>query len=464
MSSIILTCARCHGPVAVPQELSGRWVSCPNCGMQFAALTSEPPSQQPYAPLGTPPRRQRSWMQLGWLLTAVTGMLAATLIIFAIAQVQVGPPSPGSAEPAPPAIARAPDHPSAPAPTALDRGEDESSDWDDLPPIPPPVWIPELPFDPAPVPEPDRPPEEPRPRLIRPTNPRTETPIPLEEPAPKETPPSASAVDLAVLKRLNAHRKLVGLGPVGIDPTLSEGCTAHARYLVRNQGNSSLGGLRVHGESTGLRGYTKSGATAGARSVIMQGMGMARAFWQVNAVDGWIATLYHRLPLLHPDLQKVGVGYATSGEGRFYVAVLDARSGLPRRGRVRTAQFRSVIYPANDQKNVPCVFSFGAPEMPNPIPNNGNSRDAGYPITVTFFDAWSVDNVDATLTTGEGKECPVWLSTPKRPAYAGFPQQGTVCLIPKSPLRPLTTYSVAMSATVSGISWQETWKFVTASR
>ncbi len=345
-----------------------------------------------------------------------------------------------------------------------EQAEDEPSDRDELPPIPPPVWVPEMPADPAPALLPDILKEESRPNPVEPVRPRAEVPPQPADAIPAENPPPASAVDQAVLNRLNAHRKLVGIGPVALDAALSQGCIAHARYLVRNQGNPSLNGLGVHGEKSDLPGYTKSGATAAHRSVVMQGMGRARAFWQVAAVDGWIATLYHRLPLLHPDLQKVGVGYATSGDGRYYVAVLDSRSGLPRRGRVRSAQFRSVIYPANDQRNVPCVFSLGAPEMPNPIPNNGNSRDAGYPITVTFHDAWSVDNVQATLTAGRSKETPVWLSTPRQPAYPGFPQQGTVCLIPRSPLKPLTTYSVTMSATVSGIPWEQTWKFVTGNR
>jgi hypothetical protein len=33
-----LTCSACHACLKVPDELVGRWVICPRCGQQFAAL------------------------------------------------------------------------------------------------------------------------------------------------------------------------------------------------------------------------------------------------------------------------------------------------------------------------------------------------------------------------------------------------------------------------------------------
>ena len=258
MPAVIVLCPRCKDSVAVPEELSGRWVTCSSCGMQFAAFTS--PSDRPtHSPMILPERSPRAWMKLGWILTTATGIVAAILILFAVAQLQVSEPSASTTSPAPSAIAQAGDRGREPRPAISEEAQDEPSDWDELPAIPPPAWLPEMPPDPAPALLPDIPREEPRPRRVRPT--RDLAPEPAEA-IPAENPPPASAVDRAVLNRLNVHRKLVGIGPVTLDAALSEGCIAHARYLVRNQGNPSLNGLGVHGESSNLPGYSKSGATA----------------------------------------------------------------------------------------------------------------------------------------------------------------------------------------------------------
>ena len=37
-----ITCPRCQKPLGVPVEKMGRWITCPLCQMEFAALTDEP--------------------------------------------------------------------------------------------------------------------------------------------------------------------------------------------------------------------------------------------------------------------------------------------------------------------------------------------------------------------------------------------------------------------------------------
>ena len=141
----------------------------------------------------------------------------------------------------------------------------------------------------------------------------------------------ASPSDAAVLKTLNAYRQLAGLNPVRLDAQLSEGCLAHARYLARNFRHPSTSGLGMHKENRDLEGYSEKGAIAGARSVIANELGNRRIAWQTGSVDLWMASLYHRLPLLHPELQRVGFGSAESVEYAYRVAALDAQSGVNRR-------------------------------------------------------------------------------------------------------------------------------------
>src|SRR6185503_894468 len=171
-----------------------------------------------------------------------------------------------------------------------------------------------------------------------------------------------------VVERLNVHRKAAGLEPVVLDPVLSKGCAAHAEYLVKNAAHPSTQGLGLHSEDPKLSGYTKEGERAGKASVIFLGLeGEA-------AVEGWMGSLFHRIPLLQSRLRKIGYGVARGGPAKVTV-VLDATNGMGP-GKDSTV----VLYPAEDQKDVPLAF---VPEIPDPIPDSLNNK-AGYPITAIF--------------------------------------------------------------------------------
>jgi hypothetical protein len=186
--------------------------------------------------------------------------------------------------------------------------------------------------------------------------------------------------------------------------------------------------------------------------------------WQAGAVDLWMATFYHRLPLLHPRLQKIGLGYAEARDFRFRAVVLDVLSSVSAAPAAPRSKIEAVIFPADKQKSVPCLFDFGSPEVPNPIPDNGDAREAGYPITVAFPEDAQVENVEVIVKGARGKEVPAWVSTPVRPALPSMRQPGTICAITKGPLRPSTTYAVTVSATVNGTPWSRTWRFTTGLR
>jgi uncharacterized protein YkwD len=177
---------------------------------------------------------------------------------------------------------------------------------------------------------------------------------------------SASDSELeTVLERLNAHRKAAGVELVAADPGLSKGCAAHAAYLVRNVDHPSTQGLGLHSEDPKLPGYSKEGERAGKAAVIFLGKEGP------DAVEGWIGSLLHRIPLLESRLRKVGYGLARGGPAAV-TAVLDATSGM---GVGKDAPV--VLYPADGQKDVPREF---CPEIPDPIPESADKK-AGYPVT-----------------------------------------------------------------------------------
>ena len=252
---------------------------------------------------------------------------------------------------------------------------------------------------------------------------------------------------VAVVDRINLHRKAAGIEPVVLDPILSKGCSAHAEYLVKNAEHPSTQGLGLHAEDAKLPGYTPEGERAGKASVIFLGRG------GTDAVDGWVGSLLHRIPLLQSRLRKIGYGVAKGGPATVTV-VLDATNGM---GVGKDSPV--VLYPAEAQKDVPLAFS---PEIPDPIPDSPDKK-AGFPVTAIFSEGALVKDVKASMTDAAGNDVACWLSSPEKPAAADY-QRNTVGLIPKDALQPSTTYTVTMAARVTGKAWTRTWTFTTAAK
>ncbi|MBI1916609.1 MAG: hypothetical protein HYS12_18025 [Planctomycetes bacterium] len=248
-------------------------------------------------------------------------------------------------------------------------------------------------------------------------------------------------VALGVVAKVNAARRAAGLAPVALDLELSRGCFAHARYLLLNAGHPSTRGLGMHNEDAKLPGHTPEGRRAGRDSVIASGVPPSAS------VEDWMATLYHRVPLLSPDLGRIGFGFVRGGPNG-WINVLNANAG---RGREP-----AVLFPGDGQKDVPLRLHADAETLAT-VPE-AKGRRAGFPITATFQAGRAVEQVEVALSTEEGKQVAFWMVT--------RPQDGarTICVVPYEPLRPATHYTVKMSALVGGRGWTEAWTFTTAER
>ncbi len=260
--------------------------------------------------------------------------------------------------------------------------------------------------------------------------------------------PVHAAVAARALEKVNAYRARAGLEAVILDPQLTAGCQAHCDYLARNAGHPSTEGLGAHSEDPALPGYSEGGSLAGKSSVIAWGEAEPLA-----TIDGWMATLYHRVPLLDPTLKRIGFGHARRRGG--WVTALDVM-----RGKEASPPAGVVLYPAPNQAGVP--LRFPANEDPDPIPL-ATDRRAGFPITTTFPAGASLTKMAFTLKDGGGQTVAVWFSSPEKPANPKFAahQGTTVCLIAREPLRPETTYTVSGSGEVNGLPWSREWSFTT---
>jgi hypothetical protein len=258
-------------------------------------------------------------------------------------------------------------------------------------------------------------------------------------PQAKAEPPDEQA-----LRLLNHYRQIAGLTTVKLDRQLSAGCMEHANYMIQNQGTDAMAGLNPHTQRSSLSGASAAGAACAKAADLFVGVSDLGV-----AIDEWMAGMYHRRPMLDPQLERIGIGYARLPDGML-AAALRFENATRRGGKW------PVAYPVDKQADIP--LDYGA-EIPNPIPNHGTG---GYPITLQFPPFDKVTAVAAKLTDAEGNPVKFFLSDPEHPATA-FGQFGVICLIPKQSLQAQHAYSVRIDATWKGKPGTWTWSFSTVS-
>ncbi len=265
-------------------------------------------------------------------------------------------------------------------------------------------------------------------------------------------------------EEVNRLRGLADLPPLELHPALGQAARSHAAYCLRHKCWEK--GLEAHRETPGKEGF--SGETPGERAQTWGYPGYLVAenmhFLPVpaRAVGDWMDSVYHRLALTEPLAEEMGYGQAESRDGLFHVNVLKVGSRhpfqpppLPARGW----NFSSLtVYPARGQREVP--LSWEGREIPNPYrffsyyhPPDGYP----YPLTVQLAEreARSLSLVSASLEEEGGERIPLWALVPTSSGEPGLRMRNedlemirdehlerALALLPRSPLRPCTSYRV----------------------
>jgi uncharacterized protein YkwD len=267
---------------------------------------------------------------------------------------------------------------------------------------------------------------------------------PTTAPAAPTAPAANEAPEIRVKRIVDRYRAAAGLPAVALDAKLSKGCMEHAEYMRLNKDSEAMAGLNAHNQRPSLPGATPDGAACGKAANLFPGVADLEA-----SVDGWMASLYHRRPILAPPLARIGFGYSKLADGSYMAALMFVDGNDP------AAEARwPVAYPADKQTGIPLEFGN---EVPNPVPGGGR---AGYPITIQFPPFDKVTKVTARLADAAGKPVAFYLSDPEHPATS-FPQQGVVCLIPKVPLAASTRYDVEVAGTWKSKAGKWSWSFTT---
>ncbi len=266
-------------------------------------------------------------------------------------------------------------------------------------------------------------------------------------------PPDTGEVVADGLARLSWNRALVGLGPVVEDPELSRTCRLHLDYLYML--SEELGSpVLSHTEDLSKPYASEEGNQAGIDSVLSLGQADIGA-----AIDGWMNTLYHRLPLIHPGLERVGIAY------RDAFACVRYRPGT--NGSVAAPY--PILWPPPDI--VGTDRTFGGNESPCPTvadPLAGGPCPGSAAIaTIGLHGMGGLADVTATFVNLDtGAEVPLfatyWDQGASPHEQMGY-VEGTVAVVPEpgsSLERAL--YEVTVNATVGGSAQTYRWRFRTA--
>jgi len=167
----------------------------------------------------------------------------------------------------------------------------------------------------------------------------------------------------------------------------------------------------------------------------------------VPAVADWMDSVYHRFPIVRPELRSIG--YADCSIGPLPMEDMEfGLSGAPAAGTAPP-----VLVPADGQNGVPTTFLDN--ELPDPLPK-GTPRNAGFPVTATFPEAASVRLTGFSLRDPSGAEVAAYTLSP------GSANENSASLLAHGPLRPATAYTAHLTATVDGRAYERTWTFTTA--
>lgn len=242
--------------------------------------------------------------------------------------------------------------------------------------------------------------------------------------------------------RANAHKGTVLEYPlVTLDEELSRNAARHAHYLALNPEQHGRW-PDAHEEYADRPGFSPEGSLAGLSSVIAFDTAPA------EAIDAWLGTFYHRLPLLHPGLIGAGFG-AEAG-----VVVLDVTSLVLEPWRDHVA-----LWPMEDAVDVPRAC--GA-EVPNPVPGE-TLTELGYPVTIQLFFREERARVALNLELFRGTPepenlVPCHVITPDAPLFLELAPENAWGLLPAKHLAANTLYT----ARARWLGQTRTWKFTTA--
>lgn len=274
-----------------------------------------------------------------------------------------------------------------------------------------------------------------------PINPDAHFPVPIKD--------LRKATNQAALDAINAARAKAGLAAVRLDDRVTDGATSHAYWWLFNLALPEVKGLGIHKELSGTPGFTGVSMRDRANTFGYPRASMAEDITHrgtpAGALDDWVNSVYHRFPIMRPDLDVIGYGAAVGGGLPIDVMDMGYRNELG-------DPAEEVLFPAPSQTQVPVVFTGN--ELPDPVPPGGK-YPTGYPITINFNPSVNVQVVDWSVTDDTGQKLDSYTIAPS------IADENVYTILPKAPLKPGAVYHVHVTASIQGRVATRDWGFTT---
>jgi hypothetical protein len=261
-------------------------------------------------------------------------------------------------------------------------------------------------------------------------------------PAPDDAPADA----VAALEIVNTARLAAGASCAVMVSEINLAAQNHCEYYTMNSGDCTAS---PHNEVEGCAGFTGRGpgdrmTAAGYAARFGGGEVMAFNGDPARAIEQWINSVWHRIPILDPWTNDLGYG----GTGDCDTIDFGAGGDAP--------EDTVLVYPYSGQTDVPTSFN-GAYEGPMPpAPSSGWPSSA--PITLYARELVITEHV----LTLDGDTTPiehVWL-TSEDAANAQFLRR-SVFMYANQPFEANTTYRVKITGTFIGGALEREWTFTT---
>ncbi len=244
--------------------------------------------------------------------------------------------------------------------------------------------------------------------------------------------------------RINMYRRAMGLPCIDFVPAIAAAAAAHCAYYTANQGSCIASPHREVATCDKFRGehfYDRLHAAGYTGSPAYEDMTYVGngAF----AVDEWVDSIWHRIPILSPYVQDAGYGMNGACDTMDFGWAPAPSTTSP------------VVYPYDTQIGVPISFAGDTESPPPPRPPKG--WPSGYPILIY---AANLRVQSHTLLDDKGVALAHTFIAPGDATSDGVLLYELV-MYADEPLKHNTTYRVAVDGTTQVETIHLAWSFTT---
>lgn len=260
-------------------------------------------------------------------------------------------------------------------------------------------------------------------------------------PAPPEGTPEDTVL---AMEEVNRVRRAGGLGCVAHSPEIAFAAKRHCQYYMNNTGRCTAKPHREISECKSFMAETFSDRLRMAsyeghpRFEVMAYVGHGRV-----SVGQWLDSVWHRIPILSPDVDQAGYGQ------------FDRCDTMDFGNRAETSVMSNGVYPFEGQQGVPTFFS-GRENPEPPAPPRG--WPSGYPVTL--YATGMVVTEHSISVDGSSESLPhIFLAPGDARAHGLLVDE--FFLYTHEPMKAKTRYRVRMAGKQHGEPVVFEWTFTT---